>query len=263
MATPPLLLVTNDDGVESVGLAALAGALRPLGQVVVVAPTTERSGVSHALTIWNPVRARPTQLADGNPATAVEGTPADCVKIAVLSMLAPRRPAAVLAGVNRGLNVGVNLFYSGTVGAALEAAILGIPAAAVSLDARRTPVDFGPAAAVGARVARALLAGMVPAGTILNVNIPPVPERQLKGARFTTQSPAAWEESYEVTPDPAAPDQGLVYRMTGTLRREGWGEESDIEALCQGYVSVTPLRAGFSEPDGALRREDVLRAIRG
>ncbi|MCI0341933.1 MAG: 5'/3'-nucleotidase SurE [Planctomycetales bacterium] len=258
--TAPLLLVTNDDGVESVGLAALAGALRPLGQVVVVAPTTERSGVSHALTIWDPVRVRPTQLADGRPATAVEGTPADCVKIAVLSML-PRRPAAVLAGVNRGLNVGVNLFYSGTVGAALEAAILGIPAAAISLDAKKPPLDFAPAAAVGARVASALLGGLVPGGTILNVNVPPLPAGQLKGVRLTTQSPAAWEERYEVAPDPAAPDQGRIYRMTGTLRREGWGEDSDIEALRQGCVSVTPLRAAFVSPDGALDAAAVLRAL--
>ena len=118
----PLLLLVNDDGIGSPGLAALAAALRPLGEVVVFAPADEQSGVSHHLTIWDPVRTRPAALTDGSPVTAVKGTPADCVKIAVLAAL-PRRPDAVLAGVNRGLNVGVNLFYSGTVAAAFEAGV--------------------------------------------------------------------------------------------------------------------------------------------
>ena len=259
MSEPPLLLVVNDDGIESHGLAALAAALRPLGDVHVFAPAEEMSGVSHHLTIWDPVRTRPATLPDGTRVTAVHGTPADCVKVAALAAL-PRRPDCVLSGVNRGCNVGVNLFYSGTVGAAMEAAILGIPAAAISLDAK-LHAEFGPAAAIGARVARCLLTGAVPPGTLLNVNVPARPAAELGPPRLARQSLALWQERYEVEPDPADPEHGRIYRMRGSMDRTRWDPNDDLGALERGDVAVTILRVGFLGPGVDCDPEGIIRAL--
>ena len=219
------------------GLAALAAALDAVGEVVVVAPDRERSAVGHAVTMTEPLRAWRDRWADGREVFVVDGTPADCVKIGVKALL-DGRPDAVVSGINLGGNAGVNVIYSGTVSAATEATILGIPAAAVSLDTFTDP-DFGPAARVAASVASKLLAEGLPPGVLLNVNVPAVPNEKLAGVRITRQSSAVMEDRYEERLDP----RGRRYfwlaaeRMVGLEPRP----DDDITALKEGYVSITPI----------------------
>lgn len=240
----PLILVTNDDGVESAGLHQLAAALDPLGTVVVVAPASEMSGVSHKLTIWREFRVRRAHFPDGRFVYAVEGSPADCVKVATIALL-DRRPDIVVSGVNRGLNVGENLFYSGTVGGAMEGAVLGIPAAAISLDFAGAPDHYADAAAVAARVAGRLLAGDVPVGSIANVNVPPKRLADLGPFELTRPAEQIWNESYSRHPDPADPEHGIFFRLEGDMRTGPFDDDTDMAALARGSVSVNVLRARF------------------
>src|SRR5205823_10596690 len=160
------ILVTNDDGVHSDGIVALAEVLGPLGEITIVAPTTEASAIGHALTLRRPLRLE--QIADRT--FAVDGTPTDCVNIAVTQIF-KGLPDLVVSGINKGWNLGDDVTYSGTVAGALEAALLGVPALAVSLKATRGPYDFGPSAYVAAMIAQALLRRPLPSRTFLNINV--------------------------------------------------------------------------------------------
>src|SRR5947209_17192113 len=171
------ILVTNDDGYRSEGLIALADALRPLGDVTIVAPMTEASAIGHALTLRRPLRIEHM----GEKLFAVDGTPTDCVNIAVTHVL-KALPDLVVSGINKGWNLGDDVTYSGTVAGALEAALLGVPALAVSLKATRGEYDFGPAARAAATLAGALLQRPLPSRTFLNIN---VPHGRPKGYRVT------------------------------------------------------------------------------
>ena len=163
------ILVTNDDGIHSDGIHALADALRAMGEVIVVAPLTEASAIGHALTLRRPLRIE----SFGNDAYAVDGTPTDCVNLAIRVILDGQKPDFVASGINRGYNVGDDVTYSGTVAGALEAALLGIPSVAVSLGEWTPGADFGYAARAGAAAVEALLAQPLPPRTFLNVNVPP------------------------------------------------------------------------------------------
>ena len=235
---PPRILLTNDDGFRAAGLAALAAALDAVGEVVVVAPDRERSAVGHAITMVDPLRAWEEKLPGGRNVWAVDGTPADCVKIGVRALMVPP-PALVFSGINLGGNAGTNVIYSGTVSAATEATILGYKAAAFSLNTYHDP-DFGPAAAFAARLARAMLDAALPAGVLLNVNVPAVPAADIKGVRVTRQSDFAVDDRYEERHDP----RGRRYfwlaaeRMVGAKPKE----DDDITALAENYISITPLR---------------------
>jgi 5'-nucleotidase len=163
----PLVLITNDDGVHAPGIRALAQALASVGRVHVVAPDREASACSHSLSLRHPLRAE--EIEPG--VHAVDGTPADCVNLALVELLA-ERPSIVVSGINRGANLGDDIFYSGTVGGAREATFFGLPSIAVSL-AERTPSDYAPAAAFTARLARLVVERGLPERTLLNVNVPP------------------------------------------------------------------------------------------
>lgn len=227
----PKILVTNDDGVHAPGILALAEALKPLGDVIVVAPHQESSAIGHALTLRRPLR-----LEHRGPDTyAVDGTPTDCVNIAVAILLKGRMPDLVVSGINTGWNLGDDVTYSGTVSGALEAALLGAPAIAVSL--KRTPeFDFGPSAAVAHDIAQHVLREGLPERTFLNVNVPHgVP----KGVRVTVQG----KRNHVTT---------IAERVDPRGQRYFWIEEgendwtphdrSDYHACRDGYVSVTPLQ---------------------
>jgi len=236
----PLILVCNDDGINAPGIAALAAAMDALGEVYVVAPASEQSAVGHAITVRDPVRAYPWAFAVPSgevPAYAVSGTPADCVKLAVNQLL-PRRPDLVVSGINRGPNTAVNVIYSGTVSAATEAAILGIDAIAFSLcnwEAR----DYSVAAHYARRIARTVLAHGLPPGILLNVNIPDLPLEQIKGIAITRQARSRWEESFAERRDPY---NQPYYWLTGRFVNLDDGDDTDLEAVAQGYVSITPLQ---------------------
>ncbi len=236
---PPLILVCNDDGISSEGIRALAVAMQALGEVHVVAPAREQSAVGHAITVRDPVRARPWSF-DGNAggiaAHAVTGTPADCIKLAVNQLL-ERRPQLVVSGINRGPNTAVNVIYSGTVSAATEASILGIDAVAFSLCAWEGG-HYDTAAGVAQHIARRVLCEGLPPGILLNVNIPSRPLAALEGLAVTRQARSRWDESFTARVDPY---DRPYYWLTGEFVNLDEGEGTDLGAVEEGFVSITPL----------------------
>ena len=225
----PLILVTNDDGVNAPGIRALAAVLRDLGTVEVVAPHREMSACSQSLTLERPVRVE--TLAPG--IHAVDGTPADCVNLAVIKLL-PQHPALVVSGINSGANLGDDVFYSGTVGGAREATFFGLPALAVSL-AARNETDFSQAAAFAARLARVVLEKGMPEHTLLNVNVPP---GKLNGFAWTVQGRREHEGTVLEGLDPRRKTYYWIEEG-----RDKWvsDELADIHAVRNGLVSITPL----------------------
>ena len=236
----PLILVCNDDGIEAPGILALASGLEGLGEIVVVAPLLEQSAVGHSITIRDPVRARscPFRTPSGDiMAFRVTGTPADCVKLAIDKLL-PRPPSIVVSGINQGPNAAVNVIYSGTVSAATEATILGIPAVAVSY-CRWSGGSFDASARTARQIVRQVLEKGLPHGILLNVNVPDLPSDKLKGIAVTRQARSKWEESFCERVDPF--DQ-TYYWLTGTFINMDSGENTDLEAIENGFVSVTPIQ---------------------
>src|SRR5450759_1815326 len=224
------ILVTNDDGYRSEGIHALARALREVGDVTTVAPMTEASAIGHALTLRHPLRLEPI----GDRVFAVDGTPTDCVNIAVTQVF-KGLPDLVVSGINKGWNLGDDVTYSGTVAGALEAALLGAPAIAVSLKSTRGAYDFGPAARAAAAIVEALLRDPLPPRTFLNVN---VPHGQPKGYRVTVQATRNHVTSVAERQDP----KGRAYYWIEE-GENAWQphDRSDYQAVRDGYVSVTPL----------------------
>ena len=226
----PLILVTNDDGVRSPGIQALAEALAPLGDTVVVAPQLEASAIGHALTLRRPLRLE--RLAETT--YSVDGTPTDCVNIAITRVL-HRMPDLVVSGINNGYNLGDDVTYSGTVAGALEGALLGIPSLAVSLERTREQPDFDQAAAAAANVASAVLLRGLPPRTLLNVN---VPRSKHRGLRVTVQAKRNHVTSVAQSVDPRG--QPYYWIEEGESNWEPH-DRSDYQAVRDGYVSVTPL----------------------
>ena len=253
-AERPLILLSNDDGVDSAGLAALAAALSDLGTIAVVAPVEEQSAVGHAITIRSPIRVHPWPFegVDGEVwARAVSGTPADCVKIAVQRLL-PRPPDLVLSGINHGPNTAVNVLYSGTVSAATEATILGIPAIAVSHE-EWMPTDFEAAGRAARRLAERVLERGLPRGVLLNVNVPAGSAADVTELRATRQARARWIEEFEERHDPTGRP---YYWLGGRFESLDEGVDTDLAALADGAVSVTPLHLDLThEPSLAQMSE--------
>ena len=226
----PLILVTNDDGYRSEGIHALAAALAPLGDVITVAPQLEASAIGHALTLRRPLRLE--QIAA--TVYSVDGTPTDCVNIAITKVLG-RAPDLVASGINKGYNLGDDVTYSGTVAGALEGALLGIPSLAVSLERSREQPDFAQAAASAATVAAAVLGRGLPPRTLLNIN---VPRQAVKGLRITIQAKRNHVTSVSQSIDPRG--QPYYWIEEGQSDWEPH-DRSDYQAVRDGYVSVTPL----------------------
>ncbi len=234
----PLILVTNDDGVQSEGIHVLAEAMKPLGDVVVVGPLQEASAIGHALTLRRPLRIE--TIRDG--VYAVDGTPTDCVNLGC-EIILKRLPDLVVSGINKGWNLGDDITYSGTVSGALEGALLGAPGIAVSL--RRTPsYDFGPAAAVAATVAQMVLSKGIPPRSFLNINVPTgIP----KGLHVTTQAKRNHVTQIDSRTDP----RGTAYYWIEEALDEYHSDSgrSDYEAVMEGYASVTPLQPDMTAYD--------------
>jgi len=235
------ILVTNDDGIQAPGLLALSQAMRGLGEVSVLAPDRNWSASGHVKTLDRPLRVREARLADGGPGLAADGAPSDCVALALLGLL-PGPIGLVVSGINAGPNLGHDLTYSGTVTAAMEAAIFGVPAIAFSLDLPEQldgPPDFGPAAQAARRVASRVIANGLPAGVLLSVNIPYLPETQIRGVRITRQGLRIYRDELVRRFDP----RGRPYYWIGGDAPSGKVEEgTDIGALHDGFVSITPIQ---------------------
>ncbi|MEY3385215.1 MAG: hypothetical protein RIR53_26 [Bacteroidota bacterium] len=231
------ILVTNDDGIDSAGISALVSAMRRIGDVVVVAPDRQQSAVGHALTVASPLRATPFHRDGEVFGWAVNGTPADCVKLGVSTLL-ERRPDMVVSGINHGSNTSVNAIYSGTVSAATEGTLMGIPSMAVSLATFDHSADMSLAADVAYDVATRLLDLKLPAGTLLNVNVPPIDRSLYRGVKVTRQGHNAWKDGYDVRNDP----QGRPYYwLKGEFLTLTELEDGDDFAVQQGWTAITPI----------------------
>jgi 5'-nucleotidase len=233
------ILLTNDDGVYAPGLRALRAELRKLGEVLVVAPATEQSAVGHSITLLTPLLVQEV-LDEQNQfmGWAVEGRPADCVKLALLELL-PDPPDLIVSGLNAGSNAGINVLYSGTVAAAIEGAFFQRTSIAVSLEYTKPQLDFPRAAALARQVIEQILAHDPPTGTLFNVNIPSPDKGPIRGIRTTPQNVAPYVEKFDRRVDP----RGRVYFWTTPgLVCPDPHPDTDVSALAEGYITVTPLQ---------------------
>jgi 5'-nucleotidase len=234
------VLLTNDDGVQAPGLFSLSRALRAAGhRVTVCAPDRPRSATGHAITLHKPLRLKQVALEDGTLAWAGSGTPADCVTLGLLGVLDGESVDAVLSGINHGPNLGWDLTYSGTVSAALEATIVGLPAVAVSVASYEERIHWDPVARfVATSLLPRLAAHGLPPATLLNVNAPNVPAEALAGVRVTTQADRQYVDRLEKRIDPAGRP---YYWLGGRLHETEAPTGSDTRSVAEGYISVTPI----------------------
>ncbi len=232
------ILLSNDDGIQSEGLTALASILRPIAETYIVAPDRPQSSMSHALTLHRPLRVQ--ELAPRR--LSVDGTPVDCVKLALTGLL-PVRPELVISGINQGPNLGDDIIYSGTVSAAIEGALLGIPAIAVSLVAFRN-FDFRAAAEFTATLVQHIVEGGIAPKTLLNVNVPSAPKHDLKGWRFTRMGKRHYRENIVERIDPRG---GKYYWIGGDDLGFSDEDGTDCKAVQEGYISVTPLQVDLTD----------------
>lgn len=237
----PLILVTNDDGITAPGLRTLISLMKTLGEVVVVAPDSPQSGMGHAITIDNTLYSKKVTIDHENGAPSeysCSGTPADCVKLGLQELL-DRRPDLVVSGINHGSNSSINVIYSGTMSAAIEAGIEGIPAIGFSLCDYSWAADFkGASEAVKTITSEALKHGM-PLGTVLNVNIPKTDGKPPKGIKICRQARANWKEKFDKRTSPTGKE---YYWLTGEFELLDHGEDTDVHALNNGYISVVPTQ---------------------
>jgi 5'-nucleotidase len=234
------ILLTNDDGVYAPGLRALRGELKKLGNVTVVAPAGEQSAVGHSITLLTPLLVQEVVDEQNQPmGWAVEGRPADCVKLALLELL-KEPPDLVVSGLNAGSNAGINILYSGTCAAAIEGAFFRRTSIAVSLEyTKPKPLDFARAAELARRTIEQILAHPVAAGTLFNINIPSLEKGPIKGIRVVPQNIAAYVETYDRRVDP----RGRVYFWSGPdFRCPDPHPDTDVTALAEGFITVTPLQ---------------------
>ncbi len=246
-AVRPLILVTNDDGFHAPGLHALTEAMERIGECWVVAPESEQSATSHALTLHKPLRHQVL----GERRVALSGTPTDCVFFSVLHLL-PRRPDLVVSGINRGANLADDVTYSGTVSAALEAAIMELPGIAFSLCLTRAtgelPPDWSDTAAFARTLAVEVLRQGLPKDVYLNVNVPHRPRGELRGVRPTTLGHRLYDDRIVEKADPRGRPYYWIGGAADFLHRDLPG--SDCNAVAEGYISVTPLHADPTWSDG-------------
>jgi 5'-nucleotidase len=239
----PLILITNDDGVHASGIRALIEAMRPLGDVVVVAPDGPRSGMSSAITSQIPIRVMEEQKEDGLCVYSCTGTPVDCVKLAINELL-DRKPDLLVSGINHGTNAAICVLYSGTMGAALEGTIFGVDAIGFSLTDHSPAANFADAAKYARMIAEKVLKEGLPRGVCLNVNIP---DTAIRGIKICTQTGGQWINEFYPFKDPRG---NSAYWLTGDFRNdEPDNVRSDEWALAHGYVSVVPLKIDLTAYD--------------
>ncbi|MCF7808368.1 MAG: 5'/3'-nucleotidase SurE [Candidatus Marinimicrobia bacterium] len=240
----PKILLTNDDGINAQGIITLAEALADEAELYVVAPISEMSAMGHAITISDPLKVTEIFRNGTHFGWGIGGTPADCVKLAINGGLIPR-PDMVISGINQGANVGVDIIYSGTVSAAYEGTILNIPAMAISLNSF-TQKDFSVAAKVARNIVRKVLQEGLPAGTLLNVNIPSGDYDSIKGYMITQQGKGMYEETLERREDPR---KRVYYWLSGKRAYSNDDLDWDENAVRMGYVSITPLHYNLTNQE--------------
>jgi 5'-nucleotidase len=239
MSRKPLILITNDDGITAPGIRTLIEVMKTIGDVVVVAPDSPQSGMGHAITVNSTLFVEKVKVDQGNQLEySCSGTPADCVKLAVNQIL-ERKPDLCVSGINHGSNSSINVIYSGTMSAAIEAGIEGIPAIGFSLLDYSWNANFEATKPYIKSIVENVLKAGLPKDVVLNVNIPNVPKQELKGIKICRQARANWEEEFDKRTNP----QGRVYYwLTGKFVNLDHGEDTDEWALKNGYVSVVPVQ---------------------
>lgn len=239
MSKKPLILVTNDDGITAPGIRTLIEVMATLGNVIVVAPDSPQSGTGHAITVNNTLHINKiTKDTDTIMEYSCSGTPADCVKIAVNEIL-KQKPDLCVSGINHGSNSSINVIYSGTMSAAVEAGVEGIPAIGFSLLDYNWNADFSETKAFVKKIAQEVLQNGLPDGVVLNVNFPTLPAQQIRGIKICRQAKAIWEEKFDKRKTPMGKD---YYWLTGEFVNKDKGEDTDEWALANGYISVVPVQ---------------------
>lgn len=232
------ILVSNDDGIFSDGLASLVNQLHSIADVTIVAPDSQQSAVGHAITVHRPLRVREVKKEGNFFGYAVDGTPADCVKLAIRNLM-KTKPDLVISGINHGSNTAISVIYSGTVSAATEGTILGIPSFAMSLTTFEANADFSYAAKFACQLAKKVIENGLGNGTMLNVNIPAVPESEIKGVVITRQGKSVWNDEFEARRDPG---NKQYFWLKGELVELDEEEDIDQRAILNNKVSITPIQ---------------------
>jgi 5'-nucleotidase len=236
------ILICNDDGIDAPGIYALVQEVKKFARVSVVAPDRQQSAVGHAITMQYPLRAQPFSKDGEFFGYAVKGTPADAVKLAVKQLLKDKVDL-VLSGINHGSNTAISVMYSGTVSAATEGTILGIPSIAVSLTTYEE-ADFGVAARFGAELAKFVVQRGLPPGTLLNVNVPALPVEKMRGVKITSQGRSSWDDSFDVRRDPSGRE---YFWLTGHMSLLDTDPDADERVIRDGYISVTPIHYDLTD----------------
>ncbi|NOQ73512.1 MAG: 5'/3'-nucleotidase SurE [Crocinitomix sp.] len=238
MEEKPLILITNDDSISAKGIAQLVKSMQPLGDIVIVAPDKPQSGMGHAITIHDPLRLKKSNQFPGIEAYTCSGTPVDCVKLAIYEII-KKRPTLLVSGINHGSNAATNVLYSGTMSAAVEGAIEGIPSIGFSLLDHSSDADFEAAGHYATIIAKSVLENGLQSGVCLNVNIPKGKKKALKGTKICRQGRAFWEDSFDKRNDPFG---GEYFWLTGKFTTTDKGEDTDIWALENNYISIVPTQ---------------------
>jgi len=234
----PIILITNDDGITAPGIKSLIEAAKGLGKVVVVAPDKAQSGMGHAITIGDPLRMDKVDMFPGIEAWQTSGTPVDCVKLAVDKIL-HRKPDICISGINHGANHSINVIYSGTMSAAMEASIESIPSIGFSLLDYRFDADFSAASFYANKIIKTVLANKLDKHLLLNVNIPSIPKKDIKGIKICKQAYAKYKEEFDERIDPHGKK---YYWLTGEFINYDNAEDTDVWALKNNYISVVPVQ---------------------
>ena len=235
----PLILVSNDDGISSQGIRVLVELMKEIGEVIVVAPDSPQSGMGHAITVGNTLRLDKTDIFGDTPAYKCSGTPADCVKLAKHHLLKNGKPDLVVSGINHGSNTSISVLYSGTMSAAIEGAIEGLPAVGFSLCDYSSEANFSHVGEFVLKVASEVIERGLPKGVALNVNIPPKRNERIKGMKVCRQARAKWEEQFDVRRDPTG---RKYFWMAGNFVNFDKGEDNDEWAIGNNYVSIVPCQ---------------------
>jgi len=239
----PLILLTNDDGIQAKGLEWLIEIVKPFGKIIVVAPEKAQSGMSNAITIHTPVRATFVNEKDNIKFYSCNGTPVDCIKLG-LHQLLDTKPDFIVSGINHGSNASISIIYSGTMGAVIEGCINGIPSIGFSLSDYSKVADFKAAAHFGRKIFQKILNHGLPKYTCLNVNVPKVQIEDIKGIKVCRQAKGAWKEEYDKRIDP---QNGVYYWLTGDFDNfEPDADDTDEWALRNNYVSIVPISIDFT-----------------
>ena len=248
----PKILITNDDGIFAPGIYALWEAMQEVGQTTVVAPDTEQSAVGHAITLSDPLRVEGIHRTGGFEGFAVSGTPADCAKIAIRSLM-DKKPDVLVSGINRGANLGNNIIYSGTVSAATEGTMLGIPSVAISINSFNSD-EFRGAKETAIKVVHYLINNTLPSGTLLNVNVPYCPPEEIKGIKVTRQGNQYFQDDFDQRKDPRG---RTYYWMKGKIVDDDQELYYDSKAVCDGYVSITPIHFQMTNESYFTKLEEI------